>query len=150
MIPPGKARVNTLARLVVCECVHAHLCIKYGDGQSQARAGELGAWEARGSSSALVSSILESESEWERDLSAGPTETVLLRLLLLAQPGQKLWAQGRHLLGEMCPLALQCPCLDSSKSQMPVGWGRGYGMGEGSWRTASQLGPASHFITFIC
>lgn len=38
-------------------------------------------------------------------------ETVLLLLLLLAQPGQKLWAQGRHLLGEKCPLALQCPCL---------------------------------------
>lgn len=62
MIPPGKARVETLSMLVVCECVHAHLCIKYGDGRSQARAEELGAWETRGSSSALVSSILESES----------------------------------------------------------------------------------------
>lgn len=60
MIPPGEARVETLS-VLGCRCVHAHLCIKYGDGRSQTRAEELGAWETRGSSSALVSSTLESE-----------------------------------------------------------------------------------------
>lgn len=103
-------------------CVSVHTCaLKYGDGRYQAN--ERGeerktcrslqtAQETQGSFSAPVSSTLESGSG--RGQAGGQCVVALQRSAHaagLAPSGQRLWAQGGRLLGEMCPRAPQCSCL---------------------------------------
>lgn len=58
----------------------------------------------------------------QRPVYAGPTESVPKPLWFLAQPAQRLWAQRRRLLGEMCPWAPLCFCVRDGGGVMEAGF----------------------------